>query len=605
MTDQDVIAKVEESYRKLKAVRQKNHDPVVRRAENYLFGNQWSEQDKHIYALKRRSTPVYNEILSNFNAILGFYLQSRGDLAAKPVDSASDVILASIITSLIKNIDWQNHIDPEEKAQWQDGAIAQRGIIEIYLKQNNNFDLDIKMKQSAQHHWYFGDHERYDMTDMDEMVKETYYSLSQIQSVFGNKVAKKLHPKETPGDENGIPTTHVRPTWDSNSKDYGNRDSIYPQIDETNDISNRNKYRVLEYYYRTFDSKMMYVDPNTNAVGYVDDLSDDDASLVKNYSYPIEKSVIRLITTIDENIVVNKDIDSEAEEFYHIVNVYHPFFHNGKDMGIVEVWFSAQDHLNKFVSSITEIITKHAQSGERYEDGAYPIEVERQLDDLIASGAAIKMNEGKLLARKVDEPVPVPDIYPAMLNFNQNALQRQYNVTDALLGIEKRRTSGTAKTIGYQQSAGALSGIIDNMIATKILRGLAVLYWIQKKYTTERMFRIIGTDGMTQQEVTINQNLAGTIHNDITTGKYDITMEVEGKTQSERERNQLMCFETAQKLPPNSPYVGIFLKEGLQLSDIPQKDKVFAEVAQVQQQQSQMQQQLLVNQSGNIPQQKG
>ncbi|MFH1738015.1 MAG: hypothetical protein ABIH23_03325 [bacterium] len=601
MKDIEAVKRTEETYRRLKAHRQKTHDKIVAKAERYYFGDQWSDEDKRIYDLKRRSVPVYNEILANFNAILGFYLQSRGDLAAKPVDEHGDVILASIITSLMKNIDWQNHIFPEEQAQFQDGGIARRGIIEIWLEQNSDFDLDIKMAQSAQGHWYLGEHEKYDMRDMTDAIKETYYTLDQIENIFGKKIAKKLIPKES--DENAIPTTHVRPTWDSNSTDYGNRDNKSGSELLGSEINIKSKYRVLEHYRQTYENKQMYLHPETNVVGYVDDLGDDEAEMVKPYSYPNKESVILLTTTIDENTVVFKDKDTEASEFYHLINKYSPFFHNGREMGIVETMMSAQDHFNKWISSITEIVTKHAQSGERYEDGAYPVEVEQQLDDLIASGAAIKMNEGKLNARKTDEPTPVPDIYPQMLTFNQSAMQRQVNATDALLGIEKRRSSGTAKTIGYQQSAGALSGIVENMITTKVLRGLAMLHWIQKKYTTERIFRIIGNDGMTKQEVTINQNLGGKIHNDVTIGKYDITMEIEGRTQSARERNELMISQEIQHLPPNSPYLPIWLKYRTMLSDIPQKEKMFQEVEQMQQAQQQMQQQQMAAQTqpGNTP----
>jgi hypothetical protein len=123
---------------------------------------------------------------------------------------------------------------------------------------------------------------------------------------------------------------------------------------------------------------------------------------------------------------------------------------------------------------------------------------------------------------------------------------------------------------------------------SQVLRGRAYLYWIQKKYTTERMFRIIGADGMTNEELVINKRVADKIANDVTVGKYDITLSYENKTQVERERNLMMMRDIQKNMTPE--YQAVIAKWILTLSDIPQKEQMVNEVNMVMQQQQQLQQ---------------
>jgi len=587
MTEQEILKSANDTIVELKTLRRKTWDGIADKCVKYTYGDQWSDKDKRELLRKKRPVVHDNMILPAVDAITGFYLQSRADLVAKAVDQYSDINVASMITSIFKHIDANNIIDQEDRFQFQDGLITGVGIEEIYIDTQSDFEPNLKVQWSPCKRWYLDPFSvRYDYTDMQHMMSETRMSKDEIEYLFGKKIANKLQPKSKL-ESGKLPESIVRPTWDDNVGDYGNVAGSEEVIAGL-ELENDGKYQVNELYRCKYEKVEYYVDPETNNVKTTDKLTEDEYAFVEPYTFTLLKKVIRITTVIEGTILAQKEVDTEAEEFYHIINVYRPYLINGKAMGVVENATDPQDDINKRSATELTIIMSHSHVGERYEEGAYPPDVERQLGSLKSIGANIKMNEGGLRKREDIYPKEAPNTLKEMVVNAKNNIQYITGAADAIQGIAQRRESGRAKEIEYQRAAGRLSGIIENMRFSQTLRGRAYLFWIQKKYTSERMFRIIGADGMTNEELVINKRDADKIANDVTTGKYDITLSYENKTQVERERNLMMMRDIQKNMTPE--YQAVIAKWILALSDIPQKEQIVGEVNMVMQQQQQIQQ---------------
>ena len=93
--------------------------------------------------------------------------------------------------------------------------------------------------------------------------------------------------------------------------------------------------------------------------------------------------------------------------------------------------------------------------------------------------------------------------------------------------------------------------------------------------------------GENDMEVTLNKQAKGQIFNNVTVGEYDVYIAFEGRTQSERERWYNRLIEMSKVAPMYAP---ILVREVMRHSDLPQKDRIIAELEQMQQQQAQMEQ---------------
>jgi hypothetical protein len=197
-------------------------------------------------------------------------------------------------------------------------------------------------------------------------------------------------------------------------------------------------------------------------------------------------------------------------------------------------------------------------------------------------------------------PHDAPQTYAYLIASEKDDVKYISGANDAIQGISKRAQSGRAKQSEIEQSAVRLQNIVHNFRKTQKLCGKAIVWWIQNYFTEEKLIRVMGDESMgTQEEIVINKRAFGQIFNDVTMGEYDISLEYEGRTQSERERNKFMLVELSNTVPQ---YADIISKWVLKLSDVPQKDDLLREFEMRQQMIQQQMSMGAMPQQGNQPQ---
>ena len=574
-------------------------DEIAKKALAFYLGNQWESQHKAILRSQNRAPSTFNMILPVVDLIVGHQIETEADLVIKPVDRFADPYIAHILTSGMKSIGQTNDIQFENKMQVQDGLLTGVGVKELWMDMESNFDGDMRIQQGDPWEIYLDCYfKHYDYSDAKVLYRKKWMRLDDIKRVFGKKIANQLPDIE---EETGVDyaEVHAPVTPLGYSDDYGNRyNGMYGDFDDVatqneNSVDRKNNmYRVIEEYRKEYEENEYYFDSEQNTWLDAGKLAPEEYDLIKDLVVTKSNSYIRLVTIIADRIVQDKPL--KEKEFFHLFNFYFPYFINGKYMGVVENLFYPQEEVNKRHSTIVHILNSIANSGIFYEDGAFSKEIEANLENELArNGVAIKMEDmyDEDGHRKYEfiTPHDAPATYMNLIAGEKEDIKYISGAGDAIQGISRRAQSGTAKNKEIEQSAVRLSGIIENFRKSQRLQGRAILFYIQKYYTEERMMRIVGENmGENDQEVTLNKYAYGQIFNNTSVGLYDVYFGFEGKTATERERIYYRLIEMSNTVPQFADIIG---KRVIQYMDIPDKDAIIAEWEQRQQllqQQAQM-----------------
>lgn len=581
--------KILENFAMYKGERARVWDKIAGKAYRFYWGDQWSLEDKNIMLSRKRAPAVFNHIMPTIDLIVGHQIQTRVDLVAKPVDRFADPIMADVLSSVIKNIEWMNNATLERRFQFLDGLISGFGALEMWYDFDRDLEGELRVKQLSPWHFYLDpDFEKYDYTDARMVFKETWMHPDDALIVYGKSVMNQVRIPDVDGIYG--PTVNAPPSWDAASNDYGNRDVEWDEEEahRTGYDKHGKRIRILEMYTIEHERVEYVYDPRDGMVKSIDDFPEITRGSLKSRSFKRNERHVHLKTLVGDSVIaVNQAI--RATEFNQVFNFYFPYFVNGKYWGAVENLFYPQEDINAHYSTIIHIVSSLANSGILYEDGAFPTEIEDDLEELLAiNGTAIKLNEGGLAKIKEREKHEAPVTFQNMIASKGELVKFISGAHDAIAGQAQRQESGRAKEALINQSAMKLTGIIDNFRESQRLCGKAYLEWIRNYYTEPRLVRILGIDGnRNMQEVELNKQAFGKIFNDVSIGKYDVTLDFEGKTQSERERNARLLVELANTVPQFADIIGRLV---LEHQAIPFKDQILAEWAQRQQQLQQAQQ---------------
>ncbi len=145
-------------------------------------------------------------------------------------------------------------------------------------------------------------------------------------------------------------------------------------------------------------------------------------------------------------------------------------------------------------------------------------------------------------------------------------------IYDAQLGAKSNETSGIAIKARDAQGDTATFVYIDNMEAAITQTGRILIDLIPHYYTEERVIRIIGEDGEIEAFEQINKVLPnGQKWNDVTTGKYDVSVSTGPAYATKRQEASDKLMQLVQAFPQLAEIGGDVVIKAL---DIPLGDKL-------------------------------
>lgn len=144
-------------------------------------------------------------------------------------------------------------------------------------------------------------------------------------------------------------------------------------------------------------------------------------------------------------------------------------------------------------------------------------------------------------------------------------MKRVIGIYDPGLGQKSNETSGKAIIARQQEGDTGTFVYIDNFNMAIQRTGQILLDLIPHIYDTQRQVRIVGIDGK-EELVDINkpiiQDGKEAVHNDVTVGAYDVTLDVGPSYSTKRQEAKEGMREFIQAFPESAPIIGDLYAKG-------------------------------------------
>lgn len=533
---QDTDARVAEAqwYRYTRS-RDNGHTEYLKRAKkcnDFYIGEQWDPVDKQKLEREGRPALTINMILSTVNAVLGEQTSKRAEFKYKPRAEGQEHT-PGVMTKLVSAIKDANDYDWVESQVFADGIIQERGFFDVRVTFDDNLMGEIAIRADDPTQILLDpDAKEYDPSTWTEVFETRWMSPDEIESAYGKQKRDAI-------EDLGINGSRI----DQDSLEWGETrfgDTIKnPSVGDTgqtDDEDNRTikQVRVIERQHKRLEPCRKFVDLQTGDTKSVPPTWDAEKAdqFATQYGLAIISQVTQKIRwTVTADRVVLHDDWSPYKTFTKVP--YFAYFRRGRPIGLVTNLISPQEQLNKLNSQELHIINTTANSGWIVERGSL---VGMTADDLRNQGAetglVLEITPGKPPPEKI-KPNQIPTGIERVALKSAQFIKEISGVNDAALGFDSPEVSGVALDNKVLRAQVQMQVPFDNLQRTRFLVAAKILELVQQFYTEERVFKV-ATEGMDfenmdgkEQEYVINQRKAsGEIINDITVGKYEISMSV-------------------------------------------------------------------------------
>jgi len=484
----------------------------------FVAGHQW---DQHLKS-KRKNKPCYefNRIRQLIRRVTGQQLKNKPQIKVRAVED-NDVDTAEIYNGLIKNIEVQSSAENAYDTAFQWACGGGYGVLRVVAEYegDDSFDQCLKIKTVMDPFTVWCDPAAREVDRSDAR----FWLITEIIPIT---VYKKRWPKAEVVDFEG-------PAMDQYDRNWWFEDSV----------------RIAEYWHKEEETRVLY----QLSDGTVVDAEEFDPIKDEVANPPIDPQTgqpTREALTIKQTREVQKDCiysclvsgKGKLEEptkwggsMFPIVPQWGDLISiEGKQIysGMTRFGRDAQTIHNFEMSSMVEVVAKLPNN---------PLmATAKQIEGLESYYERLGYDDPPVLLYNTDGDAPAPQRQPmaqlptALANLSAIAtdeLKADLGVYDASVGARSNETSGRA--ILARQNEGDIANFVyvDNQMKALKRLGDVLVDAIPHYYDAERSIRILGDDNA-EKYIQINrptldeQTGEVVIINDLSTGKYDVTVTV-------------------------------------------------------------------------------
>ena len=517
---------------------------VAKKCIDYVEGRQWTAEALAKAADDDRPTITLNKIGPLMRLLLGYFRNNRLDTRVLPSnDMNSTEAVADALSKIFKQQATTNHEAYVSTEVFMDGILGGRGYYDARLNfEHNDFgEIQIRAKDPFTIR-PAADADTYEPSDWGHVFESRFWSIDEIEYTFGKNVMALVAPLIGGSSYRGGLPTDMRDldsgfmpwrTFAGEGGDFGNTYQSY--IANVADVYRKNILVVdCQHMVRTMQRNILDLETGDR---YPIPDSCDQAQLQKILQWATEQYALKgrasplkveirpakrvMWTTMIGDIVVYNQW-SKYKSYTTIP--YFPYFRRGKTRGAVEDLLGAQDEINLRRSGQIDILTRIAHSGWLWHKDSLSEDEKQKLEQF---GAAAGINvewQGKDKPERL-QPGQMPTGIEKLEEKATLDLKEIAGINDSALGQIDRVQSGRAIEARQKQSIIGAEMYMDNNKRSYLLLGEKKLEMTQQFYTEPRLFRIMG-EGGSYSTIGINQaEVAGTIANNVTIGKYDMTID--------------------------------------------------------------------------------
>jgi hypothetical protein len=575
----------------------------AKKSWDYMMNDQWDEAVEAKLNAEERSHLTLNNIAPNIRLLSGHQRQNRTDIRYFPVEEG-DGRVADILTALVKNITEQTNYPFEETLIFEDQAVGGRGVFHIRIDRSKNIEGDIVIEKFPWDEVYFGPHEKFDLSDCEALIKSKFYSKSKLKQLWPNKakdIEKTFDELERLGEK------HQRVEGEQYLIGEGKDFNIHPSDSDLVDLK-RKEFRVMELNEKVFESVTVLFDPvndfffnadrnGLNSKDIEKAKTIEDINTAPQMNHRINKVVVAGSIVLEEGFL---DEDILPDNDFDIVPAYGVKKGN-RFQGKVEDVKDAQDEINKRHSQTSDILNRHASYGWLVDNNSFdrPLDQQDFESAVSKSGFVAKVKDTQRPPVKL-EGAKFPSELIGFASTEQEQMQFILNINPELRGFQGQAESGVAIVEKNRQGLLGNEFLFDNLSFAKKIIARKLISYIQEVYTPERMMRILMSKAQREAVEIGGENLKDIANPEMQTdltpemimellestdlSKYDVVVGESAFTVTNRRANFLIWSQMAATGFPVPPQLLV------QLSDLPDKDKVLQQINEIQQQQQQSEQ---------------
>ena len=117
---------------------------IARKCDNYYSGDQWEADIVDELDAQNRPHITVNQVLSTINQVLGEHIKTRQEITFKPRGKGATEEAAIALSSVMKQIQYNNSSQWNEQQVVADGIIEDRGYFDIRIDFSDNIEGEIR-----------------------------------------------------------------------------------------------------------------------------------------------------------------------------------------------------------------------------------------------------------------------------------------------------------------------------------------------------------------------------------------------------------------------------------------------------------------------------
>lgn len=522
MSDRDLL---EEAHDQFRQCEDRECDNRLAFEEDIRFARleeQWPQEIAEKRAREGRPMHTENKLAPIIRQVVNDARQNKPSILIRPQDNHADIETAEILTGLVRNIESSSGADIAYDTAVENAVSGGFGYIRVNLEyaHDDTFDTDIIIDRVPNPLAVYGDPESFSADGSDWNV--AFVTDRMHQDVFEARFKGKAKTDWQNEYEDGwVDEDHVT------IAEWWKREEITRKIVQLSDG------QIVDTDFLKANAEWLY-ESGVVPVGQSRD--------AKSY-----KVTQRLITGADV-----LETTEWAGRYIPLIPVYgdEVVLKNKRYLrSLIRSARSAQERYNYWITTHTESVALAPRIPFIGEEGAFDVDPNwnKVNSDSIPY---LTFKQGKQRPERAIGPqVSAGMIQEAMAA--AESIKAVTGIYDASLGARSNETSGVAITARQREGDVSTFHFIDNLTRSIRQVGRVVVDLIPKVYSQDRVVRVLGEDGKSQQ-VTLGQpDEKGRIY-DLGVGKYDVAVKAGPSYTTQREEVRAEIAEIIKSMGPEA-----------------------------------------------------
>ena len=544
--DQDILKEAKERFKlcqEAEADNRQNYEDDVKFAR---LGEQWPDAVKKQREQEGRPCLTINRMPAFLRQVINDARINTPSIKCHPVDSSDDKETSEVLNGLIRNIEVTSNADVAYDTALECAVTGGFGYfrIDVDYSSDDVFEKDIKIERIVNPMTVYGD-------PTSEAADASDWRYGFITEMIPRSEFERRWKKAEKVD------------WDlySDSKDA--------------DWLSEDSIRVAEYWTREEVAKTIYKLSNGVVVAKEDFEKNQEVLVMAGITPVAERDTTGY--KVIHRIITCSEVLEETEwagRYIPIIPVYgDEVFVNGKRhlLSLIRFAKDAQRQYNYWRTTSPELVALSPKAPFIGPKGSFDSDAEKWATANVRSHAYIEYDGPVPPQRQGFSGPPAGAIQEAM-NASDD-MKSIMGIYDASLGARSNETSGKAILARQREGDVGTFNFIDNLSRALRYAGRVIIDLIPSVYNQERVIRVIGED-QSNKAVKINaeydDNGVIKLH-DLTTGKYDVTVETGPSFSTKREESANQMMELLRTFPAAAPVIGDLVAKNL---DWPGADQI-------------------------------